>query len=339
LALESENVEQLMEWLADGGVVRSADAAADTLVEKLGTVVFQGDADWPSHVDRIARYRDGLSKWFAEGGGGLESQFVALTSPNADPGALVGWLLPVVVGWEGRGAGNAAGAASAGGAVVGLPNPNSDGTPDTAFYRVDETTGAYLYAGSADSQDWASYEKRRYTEPSRQESYGLDCRYDRTNGVYEWYDEAAGTWNDQAWADQRAAQGPASVSGSGATAGLAEAATAATTGPTPEWDDSWAMFYRAGPGGAYEFADAVTPGERASGCGGVWLSQDQVAQRRAQAAPAAPAAEAAASAGSQRQVILEHIPDIAKLVPGFDTLTEDQIAEVVKNYLESVGKA
>jgi hypothetical protein len=107
------------------------------------------------------------------------------------------------------------------------------------------------------------------------------------------------------------------------------------------------MFYRVGPGGAYEFADAVTPGERASGCGDVWLSQEQVAaQRHAQAASAveeaahvSPQGASTAPANSQRQVILDHIPDIATLVPGFDTLTEDQIAEVVKNYLESVGKA
>jgi hypothetical protein len=231
MAVESENVEQLMEWLADGSAVRSADAAAETLVEKLGTLVFLGDQDWPNHADRVARYRDGLSTWFAEDGGGRESQFVALTSSNADPGALVGWFLPVVLEREGRVAGSAgAGTAPDGGTVAGLRNPNSDGTPNTEYYRVDETTGEYLYAGSADAKDWASYEQRRYAEPSRQESYGLDCRYDRTNGVYEWYDEGSGTWKDQAWADQYVARGKAPVSGATAGQAEAEAATEATLG-------------------------------------------------------------------------------------------------------------
>ena len=90
MAVESENVEQLMEWLADGSAVRSADAAAETLVEKLGTLVFLGDQDWPNHADRVARYRDGLSTWFAEDGGGRESQFVALTSSKVASSARWG---------------------------------------------------------------------------------------------------------------------------------------------------------------------------------------------------------------------------------------------------------
>jgi hypothetical protein len=72
MAVESENVEQLMNWLVCGGEVRSSDTAAETLVEKLAALVFQGDSDWPDHGSRVADYRNGLSEWFV-GDSGLWS--------------------------------------------------------------------------------------------------------------------------------------------------------------------------------------------------------------------------------------------------------------------------
>lgn len=333
MVLDNGNVKQLMDWLADGGEVRSASASAEALAEKLASLVFHGDQGWPDHAGRVDQYRNSLGEWFA-GDGGLEPRFVELTGSDADPDALIDWFLPVVLEWEERAARGETDTGHFAGAAVGLRNPSSDGTPGTEYYRFDEATGEYQYAASADATEWASYEQRRYSEPTRDENYGLNYRHDRTNGVYEWYDEASGTWNDQSWADQYAA----GTQGSATTAGPAEV----------EWDDDWAMFYRIGPGGVYEFAHAVTPGDRASGCGDGWLSQEQVAQQRAQGsheavgveAPGAGEADHGAPQGSgdagsaaQRQVIVDHIPNIAELVPGFDNLTDDQIAAVVKEFL------
>jgi hypothetical protein len=275
MALESENVALLMDWLADDGPGRS-HAGAEELVRKLAALVFQGESDWPNHADRVDAYLDGLRAWFADDGA-RESRFVALTGPHDDPGTLFDWFLPVVLEWEGRAARSEPGRQN-GETAIGSANPNGDGTPGTEFYRLDAATGQYLYAASAGGGDWATYEQRRYSEPTRNDAYGLDCRFDRTLHVYEWYDEATEAWNDQTWADRQVARtrGPAS----GASAG----------GPAAEWDENWAMFYRANPGGAYEFADAVIPGERSSGCGEVWQSSEQVLGRRSpeSAEPVAP---------------------------------------------------
>lgn len=209
MAVEVQNVERLMGWLAEGSAARSTYVEADALAERLAALVFQGESGWPNHTDRADAYRDALGAWFAEDG--HESQFAALTGPDADPGTLFDWFLPVVQAWEQR---------------------------------------------AAHAADLATDEQRRYSERARDDTYGLDYRYDRTYQVYEWYDEASGTWRDQTWADLYAASRhhPGAEPAGGETGA--------------EWDENWRMFFRVGPGGVYEFADAKTPGEPGSGCGG-----------------------------------------------------------------------
>lgn len=350
MAVESENVEKLMEWLAQGSQVRSANTAAGPLTEKLAVLLFLGDQDWPNYADRADRYRDVLREWFATDSS-KEAQFVELTAPSADPGIFVDWFLPVVVEWELSAQQEETGQHQEDGSILGYENPSFDRTPGTEYYRYDDAAGEYLYADRANADDWATYEKRRYTERATDENYGLDYRYDRTDLVYEWFDKAQGMWNDQTWADLYAARRRADVTPT------PDAVTAAATAPdeNPEWDENWAMFYRIGPGGVYEFADAVTPGESASGCSDVWLSNEQVLQRRARAArgeqeaqPADPRdpdstepAEAAetADAGTQRGLILQQIPEIQTLVPEFATLTDDQIAQAVDIFLDALEGA
>lgn len=243
MAVEAPNVQILMGWLAQDGHVRSEVAAAGMLAEKLAQVVFLGDAQWADRADQVDGYCDTLNAWLAADGGN-EQQFIALTAPGADPAAFVDWFLQVVTEWESRSAGQQTGA--------------------------QQTTG-----------DPSAAEPGRYSEPARDDNYGLAYRYDSQSGVYEWYDEAGQTWRDQAWADQHAA-GTASGAGVASTANAASPgaqAPAADTSaePSPAWDENWKKFYRVDSGGAYEFADAVTPGDRASGCSGTWLSHDQVA--------------------------------------------------------------
>ncbi len=242
-------------------------------MEKLATLVFQGAWAWPNHADRIDEYRDQLQEWFAHDSA-AGSRFIELTGPHADPGAFVDWFLPLVLEWENQAAHNEPDGAEDDPPSTGWPNPEHDGTPGTEFYRVDESSQKYLYSATADGVDWATYEERRYTEPARSDDYGLDYRYDRTGEVYEWYDESSGTWNDQAWADLFAA----STEGLQASADRTE----------DEWDEAWAMFFRTGPDGAYEFADAVVPGQQTSGCSDVWLSHEQVLARYAENQEATP---------------------------------------------------
>ncbi|WP_152648600.1 hypothetical protein [Streptacidiphilus anmyonensis] len=45
------------------------------------------------------------------------------------------------------------------------------------------------------------------------------------------------------------------------------------------WDDARAMFHRTGPGGAFEFAEANTRGQRTSGCTATWLTDEQARER------------------------------------------------------------
>lgn len=259
MALEVDDVERMMEWLADGSPVRSQYVEAGVLVEKLTALLFPGEPDWPSRKDQADAYRDTLTGWFA-GDSALESSFADLIRPDADPGVFVSWFARLVEERE------------AAAAATGFPNPNSDGTPGTAWYRVDESTGEYLYAASAEGPDWAAYEQRRYAPPSRDDGYGLDCRYDWRDGVYEWYDPESGTWRSQDWADRQVAARTTPEAGDGAAASDAY------------WDENWRMFYRVGPSGVYEYADAVTPGDESSGCGGVWLSHEQVLMAGARAA-------------------------------------------------------
>lgn len=269
MAVESSNVARLMGWFAEGGPGLS-HAGADALVDGLGALVFQGESDWPEHTDQVDAYRDRLRAWFADDDE-TESTFIALTGPDGDPEALVDWFLPVLRQGESRAVLDKSGKEEDSAVVVGLANPNSDGTPGTAFYRLDEATGEYLYGASAQGGDWATYEQRRYSTPERDDNYGLDYRLDRTLKVYEWYDAASGTWRDQTWADRYAAARHGSAS---------ETQTPAATAP-PQWDENWAMFYRVGPGGVYEFADAHVRGDESSGCGEVWLSHEQVLARSA----------------------------------------------------------
>ena len=239
MSVERENVETVMQWLADGSPARSEHVGADALVEKLAVVVF-GESGWPENTGRADAYREYLQAWFA-GDAGRESQFARLTSPDSDAGAFIDWFLPVVLGWESQGAQN-------------------------------ETQ-------SAGEPALAAPEESRYSEPAHHDAYDLDYRYDQRDGVYEWYDEESGTWRDQAWADQHAAdratdQARASETQSAETSAPADV-------PEPVWDDGWSMFYRIGSTGEHEFADANTPGQSSSGCGGEWLSREQVIKRAA----------------------------------------------------------
>lgn len=256
MAVESENVQKLMEWLADGGTVRASYAGAEVLVETLARLVFAGERGWAENTDQVDVYRYALRAWF-EKDNGHEHQFIELTGPEADPGVFIDWFLPVLNAWEELGT-------QVGPGEVGLQNPNWDGTPGTEFYRYNEATQEYSYADRSDSVDWLSYEQCRYSEPVRDENYGLEYRYDNKDQVYEWHDEATGTWKDQAWADQFATHGEASSTGE------------------PGWDEDRSMFYRVGADSAYEFADALTPGDRLSGCGDLWLSHEQVLARDAE---------------------------------------------------------
>ena len=261
MAVETANVQQMMGWLAQGGAAASSPAA-EALAQKLAAVVFQGDVQWADRLEQADAHADALNAWL----GADESQFSDLTKPDADPAVFVDWFLTVVAGWQSRASGDA-------GAGAALANPNFDGTSGTEFYRFDDAAQEYQYSSAADGGDWATYEQRRYAEPARSDTYGLTYRYDQRDGVYEWYDEAGQKWLDQAWADQHAAGAP----------GVAAQASAAdpAAGPTPEWDENWKMFYRVDADGAYQFADAVTPGDKASGCSGTWLSQEQAGARPA----------------------------------------------------------
>jgi len=325
VAVRSENVEQLMSWLADDSPARSAQSGADTLADRLAALVFQGDSGWPNRTDQVEVYRNALAGWFA-GDSGRESQFAELTHADADPGMLIGWFLPVVLEWEQWAARNESGTASDAATTVGLPNPNGDGTPGTEFYRFDEATGQYFYAPTADNADWATYEARRYSSPAHDGDYGLNYRLDRTHQVCEWYDETTGTWQDQTWANLYAARrhDPASETAVG--------------GATAEWDENWNMFYRVGPGGVYEFADARTPGTQLSGCGDVWLSHEQVLARSARE-PVADLGDAAAEAAqlhAEMRGIVEAVSaDNPELTVG---LTRQDIDLVIADLVKEAAK-
>jgi hypothetical protein len=322
VAVERANVERLSEWLADGGSARSSNPAAETLVEKLAALVFQGDSEWPNHADRIDDHRERLGAWFGDDSG-HEARFIALTGADSEPGPFIDWFLPVVVGWEGRAAGHAPAGAAAEEAAAAFPNPSYDGTPGTEFYRLDEATREYLYAAGAAGGDWAGYEQRRYSEPARNDGYGLDCRYDRKDQVYEWYDASAATWRDQAWADRHAA---------GAADPAAEGPAA---DPAPAWDENWGRFYRVGSDGGYEFADAVVPGERSSGCGGVWLRQDQVLAHETPAAPTADT-HAEASADIENAVAAEVAAAVAA-IDGAEELTAEELEQIRAELVAEFG--
>ena len=266
MSVPEQNMRTLMQWLSDDG---GASLGADQVTEDLATLVFQGDREWPDHEDQAAGYADDISAWLT---GDTESEFITLTAESGDLAAFIGWMTPVLEQWKAPAAPDEDGQDG-----QGLANPNydADPTPGTEYYRYDEATGDYLYAATADgSAGWAAYDQRRYAEPTWNDGYGLSYRHDQRDGVYEWYDEQDGTWKDQAWADQYAAGGAGQADAAGAEA---EAASAAA------WDQDWQMFYRVGPDGQYEYADAVVPGDESSGSSEVWLSYEQVATRSAPA--------------------------------------------------------
>jgi hypothetical protein len=250
-----------MGWLSDDA---GAVSGADQVTEDLATLVFQGDREWPDHQDQAAGYADDISAWLA---GDTESEFITLTAESGDLAAFISWMTPVLDQWK---APEEEGQEGPEGQGLANPNYDSDPTPGTEYYRYDEATGEYLYAATADGADWATYEQRRYSDPTWNDGYGLSYRHDQRDQVYEWYDEQDGTWKDQAWADQYAAGG----------AGQADAVGA---GSPAAWDQDWQMFYRIGPDGQYEYADAVVPGDESSGSSEVWLSYEQAVTRAAPA--------------------------------------------------------
>jgi hypothetical protein len=340
MAVESENVQQVMAWLAQGGPARTANVSAETLVQKLAAVVFQGDAQWPERSDYVDAYRDTLRVWL----GNEESQFTDLTKPDADPSAFVDWFLPVVVGWESattqqvqQSDTNAAAGVPESGAATGLANPNFDGTAGTEFYQFDEATQEYQYSSSPDGADggWATYDQRRYSEPARDASHGLTYRYDYKDNVYEWYDEPGQRWRNQAWADQRATSGHGVES-----AQPSQAPATGPSGPEPRWDESWKMFYRVESGGVYQFADAVIPGDESSGCGDTWLSYEQASARgagRQQQSAAAASEPHAAAASAVHDALRAAMGSAFEAHPELrDVLTEEQIKAILADVAQEV---
>lgn len=330
MAVERENIETLQEWLADESPVRAASKTASTVVEKLAALAFNGDADWPNSPDNADGYRDALQGLFAHDSG-AESRFVALTSAAADPGIFLEWFLPVLHGWERRDPRNGDGApdGSAPGGVAsdpaagrGFANPSFDGTPGTEFYRADGATGTYLYSASEQGGDWAEYDQRRYSEPTRDDGYQLNCRYDRRDRAYEWYDESGGAWRDQAWADAYLSS-------------RTVASAAASGGSAAQWDESWRMFYRVGADGVYEFADAVTPGDQASGCGEVWLTTEQLLARNGGGAAADSGEGAEQSVQAAARAAVEAALESAPELKG--ALSAAEIADVIASLAQEIG--
>lgn len=326
MAVESDHVQQVMTWLAQDGPARTANAGAEALVQKLAVVVFEGDAQWPERPDRVDAYCDALSTWL----GADASQFTELTKPDADPDAFIDWFQPVVDGWESA-------------APTGLANPNFDGTVGTEFYRFDEAAQEYQYSSSVDGAggDWATYDQRRYSEPAKDDSYGLNYRYDRKDQVYEWYDEPGQTWRNQAWADQHAAdaQGAANAQPSPSPA------TGTFAGPAPEWDENWRMYYRVDSGGAYQFADAVTPGDKSSGCGDTWLSQEQASARGAGHQQSATSTSTSTSAPEPHAAAADAVHEAMRAAVGSafeahpelrDVLTDEHIKTILADAAKEV---
>jgi hypothetical protein len=285
MSVPEQNMRTLMGWLNDDAA--GATQGAEEVTEDLATLVFLGDVEWPNYEDRAGRYAQDISAWLT---GGTESEFIARTEEGGDLAAFISWMMPVLEQWKASAAQDEAGQEG-----QGLSNPNyeSDPTPDTQYYRYDEATGEYLYSATADGADWATYDQRRYSEPTMDDNYGLNYRYDKRDEIYEWYDEPNGTWNDQAWADQYAASGSAQAAAAGAGSQAASAAA---------WDENWQMFYRIGPGGAYEYADAVVPGDESSGSSEIWLSHEQVMTRATPEQAAEPNSVSTADAPSRETV-------------------------------------
>ncbi|WP_042432211.1 hypothetical protein [Streptacidiphilus anmyonensis] len=141
-AVDRENVERLMEWLAEGSEVRSAHASAESLVDKLASMVFSGEREWPGRADQADAYAQSLDDWLADDSGS-ERRFVELTGPGAEPGMFLDWFLPVVLEREGRAARGAAGQPEEDAPETGWSNPGFDGTNAG-------TTGGAMFDSSKD---------------------------------------------------------------------------------------------------------------------------------------------------------------------------------------------
>lgn len=146
-------------WLAEDSPVRSGNASAGDLAEKLaGLGLGQG---WPDHPEKVDEYARSLSGWFGDDAAS-EATFASLTQSSGDADALINWLLQWVEVWLHGDSGSEGSSAQGEGGQEpkGQLNPNSDGTPGTQYYRVDGA-GTYLYAASEDSGEWLTYEQRQ----------------------------------------------------------------------------------------------------------------------------------------------------------------------------------
>jgi hypothetical protein len=331
MALPQENMLKLMNWLNDDEV-KAQYAEAPGIIEELGRLVFQGELEWPNYVDNAATYASTISEWLTDQEDYTE--FETLTGSSAQSLAgFIRFIEPVIDKWQ-------TAAAKEEGGAVGLANPNysTDPTPGTQFYWYDESAGTYLYSDTADGDDWKTYEERRYIDPNgtKDDSYGgLFYRYDKRDEIYQWYDDENGIWESQEWADQfvvakraeaEKAAKAAAIEGQAPPA-AAEAAGAEAQAPSAFWDENWQMFYRIGPSGAYEYADAIDPGSESSGCSEKWLSYEQVMTRPepVTAPPPAPPAEPPAA------------PPQPAVAEAAESLAEDMLAAVSQVFEDEPG--
>ena len=325
MSVPEQNMKTLMQWLGDPEVI-SANPKAEDVAEDLAELVFLGDAEWLNYEDRATRYAGDISAWLGDD----ESQFITLTAEHADPAAFITWMEGVLPQWKASASKDEAGQEG-----QGLANPNyqSDPTPGTQYYKYDASSETYLYSTTADGSDsWVTYEQRRYSEPTWDDNYGLRYRYDKRDEVYEWYDEENGTWNSQDWADQFAASRSAQAGGAEAQAQEASAAA---------WDENWQMFYRIGPGGAYQYADAVVPGNEGSGSSEVWLSYEQVMTR---AAPEQAGQEPGGGQEAQQAVIAPSPAEVQAAAnqllqehPEFAEIPEERRQQIMAEVLSELG--
>ena len=99
MAVERENVEKLMGWLAPDSAVLTEQLGAEALVQTLALIAFNGETQWPDRPDQVDVYREDLERLLAADPY-TESQFVELTKPDADPAMFFQWFIPVVGEWE-----------------------------------------------------------------------------------------------------------------------------------------------------------------------------------------------------------------------------------------------
>jgi hypothetical protein len=109
------------------------------------------------------------------------------------------------------------------------------------------------------------------------------------------------------------------------------------------------MFYRIGPDGQYQYADAVVPGDENSGSSEVWLSYEQV-MTRAAPAPAGQetgqAADVEVSKEEEIRAFVENPAQIKSIVdevlaenPELAKIPEAQRKQVISEVLGELRKA